>query len=117
MAVDEDYQRLVDDVRSAQRAITSLRGSADSDDGLISATVDIHGSVLELDLNPRIYREPDSDRLAAAIVDTIERARQDLRVRALDELEPWLPEDADPDSVDLGIDPVLQRLRPRNHLE
>jgi DNA-binding protein YbaB len=115
--VDEDYQRLVDDVRSAQRAIGSLRGAADSDDGLISVTVDVHGSVLELELSPRIYRSPDSDRLAAAIVDTIERARQDVRTRAVDELAPWLPADADPDTTDLGIDPVLRQLRPRDHLE
>lgn len=115
--MDEDYQRLVDDVRSAQRAIGSLRGTADSGDGLISVVVDVHGSVLELDLSPRIYRTPDSERLAAAIIDTIEQARQDVRSRAVDELAPWLPEDTDPDSADLGIEPVLRRLRPRDHLE
>lgn len=115
--VDQDYDRLVEDVRSAQKAIAALRGTAESEDGTVSATVDVHGSLIDLDLSPRIYRSPDSEALAATILATVTAARREVRDRAEVELAPWLPADAGREPADFSLDPVLQRLRPRDHQE
>ena len=62
-----------------------------SSDGLVSVTVNANGRLVRLDLDPRIYRRPDSRELADTIVDTIERASEAVQERVLDIFEPLVP--------------------------
>ncbi len=68
-----------------QHGLRAVRGTASSDDGLVTVIVGPQGRVISLELDPRIYRRPDSRHLAQTITSTIRRAADDAesKVRAL----------------------------------
>ncbi|MCE6996008.1 YbaB/EbfC family nucleoid-associated protein [Saccharothrix sp. S26] len=68
------YRRLADHLRAVRQGMAGIRASADSPDGLITATVDARGELLDLELNPRVYRDPDADGLSGRIVATVAEA-------------------------------------------
>lgn len=70
----------------AQRA-SQLQASATSPDGLVTATVDARGSLIELELDPRIYRRPNSVELGELIVETTRQAAATVTEQMLDEFE------------------------------
>ncbi|OLE24324.1 MAG: hypothetical protein AUG49_13645 [Catenulispora sp. 13_1_20CM_3_70_7] len=54
--------------------VQAVRAAAKSPDGHVTVTVGHNGKLVKLQLDPRIYRKPDSARLAQTIIETIERA-------------------------------------------
>jgi len=56
------------------RGLDTMRAEATSDDGLVSATVDGRGRLVELYLDDRVLRTTDSRALAATILDTVRAA-------------------------------------------
>jgi DNA-binding protein YbaB len=104
----EDYARLARKVQEAHRELDEVRATADSDDGLVTATVGGRGELLELTLDPRAYR--DTDTLAVTIRNTITDAAEAARRRAFEINRPFLHRDADPDRVDVTFDPFLHQL-------
>ncbi|KAA2267216.1 YbaB/EbfC family nucleoid-associated protein [Solihabitans fulvus] len=105
-----EYQRMAEDVRSAKRRLTEIRATAESEDGLISATVGGSGELVELWLDPRIYRTPDSTALAEAIAGTLREAAQRAQEEGFAILADFLPSDATPETADLRFDPLLTDL-------
>lgn len=103
-----DYARLARQVQEAQRELDAVRATAESDDGLVMATVGGRGELLELTLDPRVYR--DTDALAVTIKNTITEAAEEARRQAFELNRPFLPRDADPDRVDVTFDPFLHLL-------
>jgi DNA-binding protein YbaB len=69
-----ESRRLRASLRDLQRDLAAVTGSARSPDGLVKATVGFRGQVLSLELDPRVYRRPDSKALADTIVATIQAA-------------------------------------------
>ncbi|GAA2843959.1 YbaB/EbfC family nucleoid-associated protein [Crossiella cryophila] len=104
---DQGIQQLADSVRRLRAGMRDITGTADSPDGLISATVGARGELLELELNPRVYRQPDSELLAADIVETIQRAVAAAQREVFELVKEFLPTDADPATTDLDFDPFL----------
>ncbi|SEF37624.1 hypothetical protein SAMN05421837_114185 [Amycolatopsis pretoriensis] len=78
------FEQLAGEIRDIQRELAAVRETAFSSDGLISVTVDARGDLLELVLDPRVYRDPDSRRLAAAIAETHRAAREAADARAFE---------------------------------
>lgn len=72
--------------------VRTVTASADSDDGLITATVGGRGQLLDLRLDPRIYRASDSARLAAEITSTVREAIDLVRARIAADLKDILAE-------------------------
>ena len=112
MAADmyADYQQMAEKVRAAQQQMAAIRVTVETEDGLISATVGGSGGLEELWLDPRVYRTPDSTALAETIVDTIRRAAQSVLEERFAILAGYLPDDAAPETSDLGLDPFLHEL-------
>ena len=104
------YQRMSDDIRTARQRMADLRATADSDDGLVSATVGSSGELVELWLDPRVHRNPDTARLAATITDTVRRAAERAAEQACAVLAAFLPPGSSPDTADLRWDPLLTGL-------
>jgi DNA-binding protein YbaB len=77
-----DLRRLRDGLRTVQEWLVDVRVTAESDDGLIRVTVSGRGELLDLDLDPRIYRTPDSRALATAITATVREAKRRAAERA-----------------------------------
>ena len=106
----DDLTSLAEELGAAQRAAAEVRGQAESDDGLVHVVVDGQGTLTELHLDPRIYRNPDSAQLADAIKQTIGRAFEDATRQAFAVIRKVLP-DAEQDA--LPIEPVLAEIRKR----
>lgn len=104
---DQRIRELTDAVRELRRGMREITATADSPDGLISATVGARGELLELELNPRIYREPDSQRLAADITEVIKQAVAEAQREVFELVRVFLPDGAEFGEVDLDFDPFL----------
>lgn len=98
-------------VRNTQAAVEEIRATAESEDGMVRVTASGPGQVLDIELDPRIYRTPDSTGLAQSIMSTIQdavgKAEQDA-VKACAKLLPDL--DADADAFDVKFGPALHEL-------
>jgi DNA-binding protein YbaB len=57
-----------------RKEMNEARATVKSPDGHITATVGPRGQLVKLELDPRIFRRPDSTKLAAAITETIQKA-------------------------------------------
>lgn len=80
----------VGDIHSESMKIT---GVAWSGDGLIKAVVGPRGQLLELELDPRLFRKPDSKGLAAAIVATTRAAAEEAMAKGQELMDKALPSD------------------------
>ncbi|PRY27230.1 YbaB/EbfC family nucleoid-associated protein [Pseudosporangium ferrugineum] len=90
------YQRLRSDVDDIQRRLAEVRISAESEDGLIRATVGPRGQLLDLRLDRRIYRDMDAGRLSHAIVETTARAAELAAAEVQRLMAGYLPVDSGP---------------------
>lgn len=104
-----EYSRLADDVLALRDGIDNVRATAYSPDGLIAATVGGRGELIDLELDPRIYRETDVAALAATIAATIRDAAVDATRDAARIVESLMPIPADEDADPL-FDPILHVL-------
>ena len=68
------FERMRAGAGDLRRRILEVRGEAKSPDGLVKAVVGNQGHLERLDIDPRVYRRPDSRQLAETITDTIRRA-------------------------------------------
>src|SRR5690349_14551559 len=99
-----------EDASTLRERLAAIRATAESADGLIRVTVSGTGELVELRLDPRIHRWPDSTALARDITETMRRAAGQARVEGLAAAAGLLPADADPATADLRFDPVLHEL-------
>ncbi len=104
-----EYARIADHVRSMRDGVNDIRATAYSDDGFVTVVVDGRGEVVELDLDPRVYRDQDPEALAAAIVATIHAAAEEAEQSAIRFAEKLLPPRRGGD-IDPMFDPVLHML-------
>ncbi len=88
-----DLRRSLDNVGDVQKKLLKVTGTAWSDDRLIKAVVGPRGHLIELDLDPRIYRKPNSKALSAAILSTVREAVEDVLRQNKEILDQYLPSD------------------------
>jgi DNA-binding protein YbaB len=105
-----EQERFAEGIRRIQAELADVRATAESDDGLIKAEVDVRGSLRTLELDPRIYRSPDSTALAADITRTVARASEQAQRRAVEISSEILPDGVNPEEADLAFDPILHQL-------
>lgn len=105
-----DYGRLRDDIVSLQENLQDIRETAESDDGLIRATLGGRGELVELVVDPRVYRTPDASALAAKITSTIQQAAELVQHRLFALTRSRMPADSDPQTADSAFGPLLHRL-------
>ena len=88
------YERLRSGMDDLQRRLAEMRVSAESDDGLVRATVGARGQLIDLRLDRRLYRDPDPERLAHTIVATVAKAT----ARTTDQVQEMMADYLPPDS-------------------
>ena len=101
-------QEIERDVRRMRQAVADATGTAESAGGLIEATVGVHGELVDLTLDPRLYRTPDADALAEQIRTAVNEAGRNAQEKLRRDLTPCLPGDAD-GSADLGFEAFLRQ--------
>jgi DNA-binding protein YbaB len=77
--MDAEHLAFLRQQRQELRALRDRRteATATSSDGLISATVDGRGRLVDLWLDARVYRSPDSKAFSRLVVDTIHAAAKE----------------------------------------
>jgi DNA-binding protein YbaB len=88
-----DLKRATDNLGATQRKILQIRGTARSKDRLIKVVVGPRGQLIDLELDPRVFRNPDSKALAAAILETTREAVEDSQRQSRDLRDELLPKD------------------------
>jgi DNA-binding protein YbaB len=103
-------RELVDTITSLQEQVRSLTVTARSADRLVTAVAAAGGRIVDLELDPRVYREPDSYALADSILSAIEQAQDGVARREAEIRAKALP-DAEALGGSVGLDaPELKRL-------
>ncbi len=104
-----EHERLAKRVLAMRDGIDDIEVTESAPDGLITVVVTGRGTLTELELDPRIYRDQNADALADAILETIRAATDEAERRAarlVMELMPGVAED----DVDPMFDPALSVL-------
>src|SRR5947207_13846043 len=71
------FEKVRSGLGEMQRELKAVTGTAKSPDGYVTATVGPRGQLVKLQLDPRIYRKPDSAQLAQSITETVGKAAED----------------------------------------
>jgi len=88
-----DLRRTVSSASETQKKMAQVTGVAWSDDRLIKATVGPRGQLVELEIDPRVYRQPNSKALAATIVATVRQASEEAMAKTKEIVREALPSD------------------------
>jgi len=104
------FQRLTTEGPKLHEQARAVQVTEKSPDGLISATVGARGELIRLDLDPRIYRQPDSRELADTITETIKAAGAAAKDRVLEVFEPLIPREEMQLHMDGDIEGVMERM-------
>lgn len=108
--LQDRFQKLATEGPKLHEQARAIQVTTKSPDGLISATVGSRGELIRLDLDPRIYRQPDSRELADTITETIKAAGLAAKDRVLEVFEPLIPREEMQLHMDGDIDGVLERM-------
>ncbi|AEV82481.1 hypothetical protein ACWT_1463 [Actinoplanes sp. SE50] len=88
-----DLRKATSDLPNVQRRMLQVTGTGYSPDGLIKAVVGPRGHLLELDIDPRVLRQPNSKALSASIVQTVRAAIEDAGRKSTAVMTDSLPAD------------------------
>jgi len=106
-----DLRRSLGKMSSTQRELMQVTGTAWSPDRLIKATVGPRGQLVELEIDPRVYRRPNSTALAASIVATVRAAVDDVLTQSAEIMDSVI----DPSlTAGFGLDSPIMRMSRRH---
>jgi DNA-binding protein YbaB len=91
--VIDDLQQTIENAAQTRQQIMEITGTAWSDDRLIKAVVGPRGQLIELEIDPRVYRTPNSKALAASIVSTVRAAVEDANKQTKEIVDKVMPKD------------------------
>ena len=106
-------ERMTKELSSLQEKLRDISVTAVSRDGLVRVTVGSDGKPTDLSLDPRIYQQPDSARLASTILDTMAVASEEARRRAMEICQPFMPDGALDDYAEGDFTKAMERFRQR----
>ncbi len=88
-----DLRRATTELPEMQKRMLAVTGTAWSPDRMIKAVVGPRGHLMELEIDPRILRRPNSKALAAGIVQTVRAAIEEAGRQSNEVLNDALPSD------------------------
>jgi len=89
----DQLERAMGGLEATQRKMLHITATAWSDDRLIKAVVGPRGQLVDLEIDPRVYRKPNSKQLAATIVRTVRKAVEDAMRQSQEILGEGVPAD------------------------
>lgn len=69
-----EVRRMTTSIPDVQKKLLSVTATATSEDGLVTATVGPRGQLVDLEIDAKIYRRPNSALLAQTILKTVRDA-------------------------------------------
>ena len=103
------FQRLRDNASGLQQQLREVTATATSPDRLITATAGPRGQLIRLDIDPRVYRNPNSRALADAITETVQRAAAAAADKVAELCQPLLSEQEVRAHLGQDLDGALRR--------
>ncbi|GGO77448.1 YbaB/EbfC family nucleoid-associated protein [Nonomuraea cavernae] len=107
------FMRMQDEALELHAQARAVRVTETSADALVSATVGARGELIRLDLDPRIYRRPDSRQLADTITETVGRAAAKARERVVEIFAPLIPPDQMEAHIEGDVETAMRQLADR----
>ncbi|MFC7547930.1 YbaB/EbfC family nucleoid-associated protein [Plantactinospora sp. GCM10030261] len=107
--VVEDLRHTLANAEQTRQEMLQITGTAWSEDRLIKAVVGPRGQLVEIDIDPRIYRTPNSKALSAAIMATVRAAVDDVNAQVRDVMRRALPTDTTDSLGRTDFDVLLDR--------
>ncbi len=104
------FERMTAEAPAIHAKARALEITEKSRDGLISVTVGARGELIRLDIDPRIYRRPDSRALADSITETVHSATEKAQDRVLELFDPLVPADQMRMHIEGDLDGVLEQM-------
>ncbi len=105
-----ELDRLRSGLGELQRKLREITATARSDDGYVTAVVGPRGQLIRLDIDPRIYRRPDSKQLAATITATVHEAAAAAAATMAEVCRPYLPDEDLRAHLQFDVDGMRRRL-------
>ncbi len=90
-----DLNRALDSATETQRKIIEVTGTAWSENRLIKAVVGPRGQLIDLQIDPRVYRTPNSTALAASILATVRAATDQAMAQTREIIDQAMPDARD----------------------
>lgn len=109
-ALRATFERMTAEAPAIHAKARALEVTEKSRDGLISVTVGARGDLVRLDIDPRIYRRPDSRALADTITETVHLAAMKAQERVIELFEPLVPADQMRMHLDGDLDGVMEQM-------
>jgi len=91
--VIDELQQTIENAAQTRQQIMEITGTAWSEDRLIKAVVGPRGQLTELEIDPRVYRTPNSKALAASIMSTVRAAVEDANKQTKEIVDKVMPKD------------------------
>lgn len=88
-----DLREAMRDFARTRQEMLEVTGTAWSDDRMVRVVVGPRGQLVELEIDPRAFRQPDSKALSAAILATARAAVEDANRKTMDVMDKALPRD------------------------
>jgi DNA-binding protein YbaB len=108
-----DFQRMLTEGPEVAARAKEISVTRKSRDGLVSVTVGPRGDLVQLDLDPRVYRRPDSRALADTIVETVQAAAVEAQELVVETLSTVLPREAVQAQLDGDVEGYLEQMTDR----
>ena len=89
----DDLRSAVGDLENTQRRIMKVNGVGWSDDRMIKAVVGPRGQLIDLEIDPRVYRKPNSKALSASIMAAVRVAVEHAMTQTREILDRNVPSD------------------------
>lgn len=96
-------RNMATNMNTVQKKMFRVTATVESADGTVTATVGPRGHLVDLKLDPKIYRRPNSGLLAQTILQTVREAVEQAAKETQDLLEGVVPEEYHPDKMMQGF--------------
>ncbi|MDF2706783.1 MAG: hypothetical protein K0R62_2435 [Nonomuraea muscovyensis] len=104
------FMRLQSEALSLHETARAVEVTEKSANGLVRATVGARGDLIRLDLDPRVFRDPDAQGLANTITDTIHRATAKALDKVVEIFESVVPADQMRAHLEGDVETVMKQL-------
>jgi DNA-binding protein YbaB len=88
-----ELRRTMGSVSETHKTMARITAVAWSDDRLVKATVGPRGQLVDLEIDPRVYRNPNSKALAATILATVRKASDEAMAKTQEVVQAAMPKD------------------------
>jgi DNA-binding protein YbaB len=94
-ALSGELDRLLSASGQIRDRLDGVSQTVVSDDGHVEVSADARGRLVDLRIDPRVFRSPDADELAAVVVSCAAEAARRVDEQLVDILTEYLPRGAD----------------------